>query len=60
MARAKIILEDGATVAEWMAIMYIVKEAWQVGKAANLFWTGYLGKSQAENIYFICQIEIAF
>ena len=54
------VLEDGTPVAEGKAIMYIVKEAWQVGKAANLFWTGYLGKSQAENIYFIWQIEIAF
>ena len=27
MARAKIILEDCTTVAEWMAKMYIVKEA---------------------------------
>jgi hypothetical protein len=38
MASARTDLEGCMTVAEWMAIMYIVKEAQQVGKGVNLFF----------------------
>ena len=38
MAPARTDLEGRMTAAEWMAIMYSVKEAQQVGKGVNSFF----------------------